>query len=474
MQPGPPASAATKPPRRRVRSESDRKKHAGWRRCPRCARSVSTNGRNFYHHMHKCDRVYFADVIARIDATRAKLPNNTPPPQPNRPPTAPLLSPTTPPRPTARVPLTDNQRTIFIQQLCFLRVYDRTVDSVFRQVESSHNPIIGPSVFEAVRIARRNQAAQPPQVMPYSPPAYSPAASSPPPRNHYAPVPLPEALTSPLTPHQAPIRSVEHHYASASGLARPTFVPMTAPYQQPHPQPMYQSPHFNNHQQQLPALSATMSAVTQASPISGSNPTGEGQPRDPTQFSAGMYGGVAPLAAPNYLTSSQGANTQTMAAPPNFSAPTYASASPSSQPSVSTPAITQGMVTLHEQVASKGQQLASAQNLSQVPISASTPTSVSASVSTTAPASSHIPTSANVIAFAPASAPMNTAQPIHTDSQMMSPASGPVCAGPGRSEGIPVKQESTVPTSEVQQPVSSRSAAPRQTSAMSIASVINK
>eukprot|EP00168_Porphyra_purpurea_P001388 TRINITY_DN116_c0_g1_i1.p1 TRINITY_DN116_c0_g1~~TRINITY_DN116_c0_g1_i1.p1 ORF type:complete len:630 (+),score=82.29 TRINITY_DN116_c0_g1_i1:635-2524(+) len=45
------------------RSEAERKKHAGWRDCPRCGRRVSTNGRNYMYHMQQCDPLFFAESI---------------------------------------------------------------------------------------------------------------------------------------------------------------------------------------------------------------------------------------------------------------------------------------------------------------------------------------------------------------------------------------------------------------------------
>lgn len=243
----PPASSSAQAPRRR-RSESDRKKHAGWRRCPRCNRSVSTNGRNFYHHMHKCDRVFFAHLLAQVDYTRSSrttpasrtarshtarpssapsltslsvppsqsnftphppspshsrpfsfshlhplgnrsLSSVYPPPLPatnhlslNRPmqlaalsppistlqgdvtepPKSVIASPLSPINENCRVKLSDMQRVVFLQQLCFLRVYDRTVDQACSRLEAAAGSInlIGRAVFDAVRRAKASQSPQ--------------------------------------------------------------------------------------------------------------------------------------------------------------------------------------------------------------------------------------------------------------------------------------------------------------------------
>lgn len=267
---GNPSSVPQPTPRRRVRSESDRKKHAGWRRCPRCNRSVSTNGRNFYHHMHKCDPIFFRHVLAQVDYRSSRSNNSRTPrsqggrftlpvPTPSAPPSsayvvghpqlyhaqngggaidmgtqvsrhaymashthslspmpgthtecntntsflppqqslslgstpfselrggsllnsantmsttrssglnikstrfsaAPLVSPNSTSdvhsiHSTERVKLSEMQRVIFLQQLCFLRVYDRKVDAACRHVESTTGPLslIGQTLLDAMR-----------------------------------------------------------------------------------------------------------------------------------------------------------------------------------------------------------------------------------------------------------------------------------------------------------------------------------
>lgn len=267
---GNPSSVPQPTPRRRVRSESDRKKHAGWRRCPRCNRSVSTNGRNFYHHMHKCDPIFFRHVLAQVDyrssrSNSSRAPRSQggrftlPAPTPSAPPSSayavghpqlyhaqngggaidmgtqvsrhaymvshphslsPLpgahaechtnnsfvppqqslslastsfpelrggsllnsannmntirssgsnikstgfsAAPLVPPNSTLdvhsihsteRVKLSEMQRVIFLQQLCFLRVYDRKVDAACRHVESTAGPLslIGQTLLDAMR-----------------------------------------------------------------------------------------------------------------------------------------------------------------------------------------------------------------------------------------------------------------------------------------------------------------------------------
>lgn len=121
--------------------------------------------------MHKCDRDFFARDIARIDAARA----------------APAPKPT--PHVTA---LTDAQRAVFLQQLCFLRIYDRVVDRVFADLEAAHARVCGPSVFEQVREAKRRLAVA--QTLP--------ALSPMPPPLHPHPIhqlPLPDAFASPMS-----------------------------------------------------------------------------------------------------------------------------------------------------------------------------------------------------------------------------------------------------------------------------------
>lgn len=203
MVPPPASKAGRKPPSavRRVRSESDRKKHAGWRDCPRCARLVSTNGRNFYHHMYKCDRVYFADEIARHDAARPSKPSSSAAPVPS-PLSAPVLSPTTPPPVSSSggsvVVLSEKQRAMFLQQICFLRIFDRAVDAAFSQLEASANRVFFVvDVFKAVRHAKKQNSYSASYISPYIPPCSQPAAGTP--VRPYAPVPLPDSLTSPLT-----------------------------------------------------------------------------------------------------------------------------------------------------------------------------------------------------------------------------------------------------------------------------------
>lgn len=264
---GNPPSVPQPTPRRRVRSESDRKKHAGWRRCPRCNRSVSTNGRNFYHHMHKCDPIFFRHVLAQVDYRSSRSTSRTPRSQGVRF-TLPLPTPSAPASSayaaghhqlyngqhcgaidmsnqvsrqsymgchpdtlspiacahgdgntnasilgsqhslsvvgpsvsdlrgathvngtnnlsrtqasdlnvksgfgtlssaspnctsdvhsvynTERVKLSEMQRVIFLQQLCFLRVYDRKVDAACRHVESTAGPLslIGQTLLDAMR-----------------------------------------------------------------------------------------------------------------------------------------------------------------------------------------------------------------------------------------------------------------------------------------------------------------------------------
>lgn len=469
MQPGPPAPAATKPPRRRVRSESDRKKHAGWRRCPRCARSVSTNGRNFYHHMHKCDRVFFADVIARIDATRTKLP---PPPPPQAPTPAPALSPTTPPRP-ARTPLTENQRAIFLQQLCFLRIYDRTVDDVFRQVESTQARVVGPSIFDAVRRAKRQQArgAQP---VPYTPPPYSAAVSSPPPRSQFTPVPLPEALASPITPHQVRPPPPDQQEASGSGLNRPAYAP---PASQPQPQHvMYQSHPTFQPQQPLHALPANVSALNQVAqmprmfhPGSANTQAFENPP-----VSTYMYapGSASPSTPGNYPMSSHGPAPQTQPTPSNFSASAYAPVStnlPSSSTSV--PVSVQGPMPVNEPAPGKMPYMNNFQR--SLPMSSSTPTSISASMSAIAPMSGHNASTSNVNNALNLPPPANMPQSLSGQGNVIASGNGPLYSGRRQSNLVPRFHEVAVPISEAQQPVTSGPTTPRQVSAMSISSVIN-
>lgn len=462
MQPGPPAPAATKPPRRRVRSESDRKKHAGWRRCPRCARSVSTNGRNFYHHMHKCDRVFFADVIARIDATRTKLP---PPPPPQVATPAPVLSPTTPPRP-ARTPLTANQRAIFLQQLCFLRVYDRTVDDVFRQVELTQTRVVGPSIFDAVRRAKRQQtqAAQP---VPYTPPPYSSPVSSPPPRSQFNPVPLPEALASPITPHQVRPSAPDQQQASGSGLNRPSYAPPTSQHQPQHV--VYQS-HPAFQQQPLHSMSASVPALKQVvqMPAVFSSGSANKQVFENPPVSAYMY---APGSTPGNYPMSHGSAPQTQPDPSNFSALTLAPVSTNLPSSTSIPASVQGPMSANEPAPSKIPYMTNFQR--SVPMSSSTPTSISASMSTIAPMSGHSAPTSNVNNPVNLPQPANMAQSLSGQGNVIASGNRPVYSGPGQSNPVPGFHEVAVPISEAQQLVSSGPTTPRQVSAMSISSVIN-
>lgn len=165
---------APRAPRRRVRSESDRKKHAGWRRCPRCERSVSTNGRNFYHHMYKCDRVYFADLIAKVDSAKTPVSTPLPPAIPrvaSSPITPPSLQAPLSPSPLKSfsqafnnstnyrrngVALSEMQRIVYVEQLSFLRIYDRTVDTVISQLEKADFSVFSTSIFKAVRQAKLN------------------------------------------------------------------------------------------------------------------------------------------------------------------------------------------------------------------------------------------------------------------------------------------------------------------------------
>lgn len=255
----PPSSSTktpSKPPPRRARSESDRKKHAGWRRCPRCARSVSTNGRNFYHHMHKCDRHFFADVIARIDASRS-TPAPAPQPQTTR--------------------LTDAQRTVFLQQLCFLRIYDRTVDDVFRKLEAAHVRFCGPSVFETIRDAKRQQARLSNQPIPDCTPVPTPQRPS----NKYAAIPLPETLASPMSIPTAspatPAQPVAESRTHLHSISPPIFSPSVAG-----PSTLAQVP---SHSPSLPCSpSPQVAAVGQVSitrPVSFHAPSASYGPQSP-------------------------------------------------------------------------------------------------------------------------------------------------------------------------------------------------
>lgn len=310
MQSAPPP--AQQPSKRRVRSVTDRKKHAGWRHCPRCGIHVSTNGRNYYHHMYKCDRVFFAHLLAQVDynrpnrasqrSTRSRQPRTTsssafrclplqpstqtqpvpelsssfsrshslphfqtpniltasasvsgptsasaPPPAPfmhssspvaqhleEMPRLPPLSSPSSNPASepaslllpadsssfargnTVRVQLSEMQRVVFLQQLCFLRIYDRTVDAACARVESDVGPInlVGRALFDAVRLAKhskssQNVSKQTLQATPKSPP--SPSKSYP-----LCPQPHAKFYESPPSPRPVPSRSVAAAMAISS------------------------------------------------------------------------------------------------------------------------------------------------------------------------------------------------------------------------------------------------------------------
>lgn len=194
----------TVPVVRKKRSDADRKKHAGWRTCPRCRKSVSTNGRNYFHHMHKCDPAFFAAELAtfikkptpqltripvhvsvRPDAVSNSLyasraTQDIHDPVGFRP--GPVIDTLTEkdtqlasahayadkeiiPRrngaaswhsshtlpgtslaedpAVARINLTEEQRVLFVQQLCFLRTYDKTVDHAFDRLERASGGMWG-------------------------------------------------------------------------------------------------------------------------------------------------------------------------------------------------------------------------------------------------------------------------------------------------------------------------------------------
>lgn len=170
--------------------------------------------------MHKCDKIFFADLIAKADSARAPAATPLPPQTPriqsspvtptlstSVPKTVPATAPTSVPTPSKNVKrlaikLSQMQRVVFLQQLCFLRVYDRTVDAVFRQLESNDNNVFSTAIFDAVRRAKgRDSVAPEIRRSSFSPP-YSPLG--PPVRRSEPPLPLPDALTSPnmsVTPH---------------------------------------------------------------------------------------------------------------------------------------------------------------------------------------------------------------------------------------------------------------------------------
>lgn len=109
--------------------------------------------------MHKCDRVFFAHLLAQVDYTRSGRGNrNT---TTRRPPAV------TPPvlqerwadgrlsvHADARIQLSDMQWVVFQQQLCFLRVFDRVVDAACCRVEAMGGASSSRALLQAVRAAK--------------------------------------------------------------------------------------------------------------------------------------------------------------------------------------------------------------------------------------------------------------------------------------------------------------------------------
>lgn len=201
------------------RSEVERKKHAGWRPCPSCGKQVSSNGRNFFHHLKKCDPVYLArnpppapapghssigalaspvtparsfSTIGSSAATLPAIPTVLSPLTPSRPAAPPLPGHGNPPpvspqiqvssrtfldalvdQPATgaalasepyQVTLSEEQYTSFVQQLCFLRTYDRTVDAAFDRLERACGGKWGAynaEIFAEVAAIQRAQAVAP-------------------------------------------------------------------------------------------------------------------------------------------------------------------------------------------------------------------------------------------------------------------------------------------------------------------------